>query len=561
MLIQEKQVRGRLRDDFEPLIDISDIQHHPQPTLNDMRTSRALAALCIAAKAKVDPQDAAKCVVDESGDRGIDAVGVSHTDETVYVVQAKASGGTPSLTEVQKFISGIRLLLNSDWSQLGPKLQSHQATVEKSLDYPNARVVAVYSYLGEAPPNAEVEAESTRFKNDVNSAGEILDFEYMNLRGNFDNRNVAQGEGALDSSLQFKTWGTLNEYKSEIFGAVPALEIANLVDSFGDRLYDRNIRRVLNSSIVNETLERTIQDRPDMFWYYNNGITIVAGRIATDRLRPRNADQVFELYGLNVVNGAQTCGAIYRAWKNGSDVEDAFVTVRVISTENRDEDFESSVTRYTNTQNQVGGREFVALDPWQQEIRDTLNAEEIQYCFKSGESLDLDKFRDAFDLEDATRALACRQGVSLATLAKREIGRMWSDIHKDPYIKLFNKSNDPATVYNCVVFWREVDNAIDNRAQREDARTGKILTHSAYLVCSLLMVWLASSIQFSDIQTDVKQRIAANSNAIDALLSEVIAQHELANASGYPQAFFKNQAKVEALESGLKRHLFSYAVL
>ena len=125
MLIQEKQVRERLRDDFEPLIDTSDIQHHPQQGLDDIRTSRALAAMCIAARAKADPQDAAKFVVDESGDRGIDAVGVSHTDETVYIVQAKTGGGTPSLTDVQKFISGIRLPLNSDWGQVMTPDQSH----------------------------------------------------------------------------------------------------------------------------------------------------------------------------------------------------------------------------------------------------------------------------------------------------------------------------------------------------------------------------------------------------------------------------------------------------
>ena len=187
MLIQEKQVRGRLRNDFEPLIDVSDIQNHPQTTLDEMRTSRALAAMCIAARSRTDPKSAARCVVDESGDRGIDAVGVSRTEETVYVVQAKASGGTPSLTEVQKFISGIKLLLNSDWDELGPKLQTHRAVIDQSLDFPNLRVVAIFSYLGESPPNPEVEAESARFKSDTNSAGEILEFDYLNLRANFDN--------------------------------------------------------------------------------------------------------------------------------------------------------------------------------------------------------------------------------------------------------------------------------------------------------------------------------------------------------------------------------------
>ncbi|PWD42306.1 hypothetical protein ACN93_14265 [Gordonia paraffinivorans] len=557
MLIQEKQVRGRLRDDFEPFIETSDIQHHSESTLNEMRTSRALAAMCIAARARTDPESAAKCVVDESGDRGIDAVGISQTEETVYIVQAKASGGSPSLTEVQKFISGIKLLLNSDWDELGPKLKAHRAAVDQALDFPNLRVVAIYSYLGEDPPNSEVEAESTRFKTEINSAGEILEFEYLNLRGNFEIRNVAQGEDALDARIQFQTWSSLHDFKSEIYGSVSAIEIVELVSKFGDRLYDRNIRRVLPSSSVNDTLAETIATNPEVFWYYNNGITIVANRIATDRIRPRGSDQAFDLYGLNVVNGAQTCGAIYRAGRNGHDLEDAFVTVRVISTEGRPEDFESKVTRYTNTQNQVGGREFVALDPWQQEIRDTLYAENIQYCFKTGDVPDPESFDDTFDLEDATRALACRQGVVLATLAKREIGRMWADIHKEPYTKIFNKENDPATVYNCVNFWREVNNEINARVPHADARTGKILVHSAFMVCSLLMSRLAKQINFSDIREDISNHIGENSEMIDRFLTEVVSQHELANPNGYPQSFFKNQTKVESLESSLRRFLFN----
>ena len=107
---------------------------------------------------------------------------------------------------------------------------------------------------------------------------------------------------------------------------------------------------------------------------------------------------------------------------------------------------------------------------------------------------------------------------------------------------------------------REVNKIIDVRQQKEAARTGKILTHSAYLVCSLLMVWLEKSLNFSDIQTDITARISANSITIDDFLSEVVLRHESANANGYPQSFFKNQTKIEALETDLKRHLFQNAV-
>lgn len=557
MTIQERQVRKRLRDDFGPLVDMTDVQgKHAAAGLEQMRTTRALAALCVAAQANLAAQDAAECVVDESGDRGIDAVALSPLDETIYVVQAKTGGGSPSLTEVQKFISGIRLILNSDWHELGPKLRAMSATIDKALDtYRDTHVVAIYTHLGTQPPRNEVSNESDRFVEEVNAAGDILEFRYMNLRENFENRNVAQGESSLDSDIEFENWSTISRFSSEILGVVAASEIAALVAKFGDRLYDRNIRKVLTSSSVNDSLDQTIDKQPDSFWYFNNGITIVASNISVNKIAPKQGSEKFKLTGMNVVNGAQTCGAVHRASKRGSDLGQVFITVRVVSTEGRSENFEHNVTRYTNTQNQVGGREFVALDPWQQEIQDTLKAEGVQYLFKTGDKKDPVNFAFLFDLEDATRALACFTSVTLATRAKHEIGRMWADIRSEPYISLFNRKIDPATVSNCVAFYLAVSSVIDTQADSMDSKRSKTLNHSEYMVIALLFRAVRKEVRLSDIDADISGWVLERTGAIIQFLYDVLEKYEAAHPHGYPQAFFKNQQKVSDLADTLRNDL------
>src|SRR5207244_6746589 len=99
--------------------------------------------------------------------------------------------------------------------------------------------------------------------------------------------------------------------------------------------------------------------------------------------------------------------------------------------------FNSEVTRYTNTQNAIERRDFVALDPEQERIRQELHIEGVEYAYKAGMGTGAASAR--FDLTEATVALACANtDVGLAVQAKREISKLWEDIAKPPYKQLFN---------------------------------------------------------------------------------------------------------------------------
>jgi hypothetical protein len=134
---------------------------------------------------------------------------------------------------------------------------------------------------------------------------------------------------------------------------VCATDVAGWMDAHGSRLFSSNLRQFLGTSSVNDDIVATLKNRPQEFWYLNNGITAVVSNIAKKPIGGTSTDSgIFECTGFSVVNGAQTVGSIHAASVTDPEqVAKAMVVVRIISTEKSPQDFGTEVTRCTNTQN------------------------------------------------------------------------------------------------------------------------------------------------------------------------------------------------------------------
>ena len=130
----------------------------------------------------------------------------------------------------------------------------------------------------------------------------------------------------------------------------------------------------LGASEVNETILSTLLNSPEDFWYFNNGITALARTIKKKPIGGNTRETgFFECQDLRIVNGAQTVGAIAQAYAKAPDKSaKTRVAIRIIELENTPHDFGKQVTRYTNTQNRIDRRDFVALDIEQERIRGEL---------------------------------------------------------------------------------------------------------------------------------------------------------------------------------------------
>ena len=97
---------------------------------------------------------------------------------------------------------------------------------------------------------------------------------------------------------------------------------------------------------VNDEIKSTLIKSPDKFWYYNNGITIVASKIEKSMVGGTTRDiGSFKLTGASIVNGAQTVSTIGAYLQEGGiGLEKVKVQVRIISLSDTPQSFGAEVT-------------------------------------------------------------------------------------------------------------------------------------------------------------------------------------------------------------------------
>lgn len=140
-----------------------------------------------------------------------------------------------------------------------------------------------------------------------------------------------------------------------------------------DMLYEKNVRKFLgNKRKVNKGIEHTIEFTPERFGLYNNGITIVAEQLSRDSVG------MLTLVNPYIVNGCQTTRSIWsvlqRKLNTGGSaptevqkqweerLKQGVVVTKIVLVGAGGEELLTETTRYTNSQNAVGEKDFIALE-------------------------------------------------------------------------------------------------------------------------------------------------------------------------------------------------------
>ncbi len=97
---------------------------------------------------------------------------------------------------------------------------------------------------------------------------------------------------------------------------IKAEEIAKLVNQYGDKLFEKNIRGWLKYIKKNTC----VTSESGLFWFLNNGITIIG-----DKVLPNDSSAIWRIFNLQIVNGQQTARMIYEAWKENKLKKDVTV--------------------------------------------------------------------------------------------------------------------------------------------------------------------------------------------------------------------------------------------
>lgn len=153
------------------------------------------------------------------------------------------------------------------------------------------------------------------------------------------------------------------DYKAYL-AVVPGAQLASIYDRWGSRLLEQNVRVFLQArGGVNKGIRNTIDNDPDMFFAYNNGITATAEGITSRE----SADGLLltGLKNLQIVNGGQTTASIHAAMRRNADLSKVFVQMKLsIVPPDKAIDIVPKISEFANSQNRVNAADFFANHPF-----------------------------------------------------------------------------------------------------------------------------------------------------------------------------------------------------
>jgi hypothetical protein len=167
--------------------------------------------------------------------------------------------------------------------------------------------------------------------------------------------------------------------------------IHELFKKFRFSLFFKNVRNPIHRSNYNPKIIDTLLNKPDAFWYFNNGITAITKILPDVGVHAKK----IAIEGLQIINGAQTVYSVYSAYENASPAQrkamDAYAKIALRLIGSSDNEFNLQITRYTNMQNPMHDRDFWANDEIQQKLQNESFYTDLWY----------EKRRDEFQLNQA----------------------------------------------------------------------------------------------------------------------------------------------------------------
>ena len=376
---------------------------------NPVEKGRKFAIKLASQWLEIDP-DEDDFIYADGGDGGIDIAYLQRADQdegqedeqeqqgdTWYLFQSKygssIQGSDTVLREAQKVFDTIegRNNLSINAEGIVKRLRSFIDQESRRKQDRICLVIATTDPLNRKQFE-QLNAARSEGKKRMQVNGLSFDIESVNLRTIYDDVQNAGESGSFKLQGQFLSLGD-----DAHVGTVGLQELYDFLVDYRartgelDRLYEHNVRRwlgVRKAQKVNYGIKNTLEKTPQLFGFYNNGITFVA-----DEFRERNGGgDIWTIEYPRVVNGCQTTRTLFQVldlrlggddtgedpelgeWReNLSKGRVVVKIVRVDESANGDMNQLIDITRFTNTQNAIGQRDLVALDEnynaWHDEMR------------------------------------------------------------------------------------------------------------------------------------------------------------------------------------------------
>ncbi|GAA3509184.1 hypothetical protein FHR32_006626 [Streptosporangium album] len=548
-ILHINQLAAHIRRTLIPHLDLSDLRVPVDG--NPASLSRGLAALGVQALTGFDAATAAACVIDGFDDNGIDAVAIDDNHDRIFLVQAKwhAEGRkNVDQAEALKLTSGARDLFAGRYDRFNQRLRALQPRIEAALNNPRVKITLAIVTTGSDQLAEVVRRPLDNLCDEVNDAGELVDVNVLGLKAIHDFVvNGTSGRG-VDLDVHLTGWGSIHTPYEAFYGVATAVQVAGWYEDHGERLFDGNLRDALGQTPVNDALFATLWNEPEHFWYFNNGITVLAEEVhrAARDSQTREYGK-FQIVGATVVNGAQTAASVRSILRKDPDLlSEAKIWIRIISLDGCPEGFAARVTRATNTQNGVDARDFIALDPRQERIRAQfrLQFDKVYGVRRGSDNVTGD---DGCDVEEAAVALACANAdPAFAVDAKRQVSLLWTASDDATYQTLFPNDLNVVYLWNSVLVLRAVERKLADLRSELDGRDGAVAVHGNRLIAHMVLSQLDDR-DLNDPEAERREAFASVPELTRTVCLLLAVQVQKSNSGVFLGSLFKNHVKCREL--------------
>ena len=283
-------------------------------------------------------------------------------------------------------------------------------------------------------------------------------------------------------------------------------------------------------------------------FYYNNGIKLLCKKITKKILHGTSREMgLFVLEGVSLVNGAQTTGTIGSIYAETPELLDsANVLIQMIDLGESSEEQANQITKLSNTQNRIDGKDFAALDPQQERLRKELSFSGIQYLYKSGAVVD--DLEHQITLDEAIVAQACSTNdLSIVALTKGNVGALTENIEKTPYKILFNGGTNSFSLYNGIQVLRAVDECLKENENSAIGRERLVLVHGNRFLLHLIITKIKEIDGYNSKYLAKDEIGTLVNNEFSIQWERVFNSMEKLFPEAYPSYLFRNVGRLRSL--------------
>lgn len=202
----------------------------------------------------------------------------------------------------------------------------------------------------------------------------VIEFNVWDMQRVYQQHNIRAGKEKVEidfpttynTELQCLKMSEQNLFVDAYLAIIPGITLAKIYKQYQQVLLEKNVRTFLQfKGKVNKEIRRTLREKPDMFFSYNNGISTTASEIETKEID--GMLYITRLFDWQIVNGGQTTASIAASLTDKEvDLSKVFVPMKisVIRDADHDDEIIKSISISANSQTAIKNSDFSANDPY-----------------------------------------------------------------------------------------------------------------------------------------------------------------------------------------------------